>query len=351
MSIFYYLFLLLAFPLFCEGQVSWQASAPGGFAAKVALSTSSLSLNDSFNIYLTLTYPHSYHPDFPALGKNLLTQGGLGEPPFSLVSETINPPQAQQGGLITQEVIYVLEPQVPGKHPLTFQNILFQPNNPRQGNPVAIISEIFSIAVAMPPSDFHYAALVAPLMPLSQKFPVEMDPFNRKNLLYHDLLVEQEAQRNIKLFQDKAFPWSSLAILLLIVILILIMKMSPPFAAQQKEEAPKISLKARVKALQTLDHLSQEGLPKKNLFDLFFVKLTQIVRLYIEERYRLNAPTYTSQEFFEKSIQHPAFDDKTRHLLMDFFQSSDRVKFAHYHPSLEECVQAERQARAFIEGF
>ncbi len=98
-----------------------------------------------------------------------------------------------------------------------------------------------------------------------------------------------------------------------------------------------------------LDALLSGGLPQNDAIDTFFVTLTRIIRRYIENRYDVRAPEFTTEEFLEAAGTSPDFSIEHRQLLRDFLRGADLVKFAHIHPGDNEIEQSINSAKRFLE--
>lgn len=102
-------------------------------------------------------------------------------------------------------------------------------------------------------------------------------------------------------------------------------------------------------ALGALERLRQEGLPSRRQFEVYYVRLSDIVRAYIEARFTLRAPEMTTEEFLKALSHGQALSPGHRSLLQDFLVRCDLVKFARYQPTEPEAAEAFHAARRFIE--
>lgn len=341
MYFIFYLLLLLTFSnCFAE-------EAKENFSAKISFPSSSLTINETLPITLDLVYPMTYSPDINSLRLNLFKYSGLAIPPFSLSSEIINPPHEISAGILSQKLIFNLDPIFPGKHYLTFQEITF---NPAEGSqpPYQLISDIFEIDVSMPKSSFPSRDFIQPLIPLKQTIPIEISAQNRTYLFQNPDLQSAEINHNRLLFQRKGFPWAGLAFFILAGLVFLALKTQPNISKKATEpiQTPKIQLKT----LTAIDQLARENLIETKQFDRLFTNLSFLVRTFIEKRYQVRSSTYTTQEFLEKISKSSLLDDKKKIKLTEFLNSSDRVKFAKYDPTKDECEQALQDARGFIKN-
>ena len=66
--------------------------------------------------------------------------------------------------------------------------------------------------------------------------------------------------------------------------------------------------------------------------EAFFVKLSQVVRNYLEGRFGLHAPEMTTEEFIRDAADHASLSDTHQKAAAAFLSQSDMVKFAQYQP-------------------
>lgn len=83
--------------------------------------------------------------------------------------------------------------------------------------------------------------------------------------------------------------------------------------------------------------------------DAFFVKLSSIVRHYLESRFELRSPEQTTEEFLEEITRSPDVSRGHQQLLQRFLQRADLVKFAHYRPDSQDVDESVDAARRFLE--
>jgi len=104
-----------------------------------------------------------------------------------------------------------------------------------------------------------------------------------------------------------------------------------------------------------LDALLYGPRPDAGAMDLFFVRLSSIVRRYLEDRFALRSPELTTEEFLEQLSGSPELVRAHQELLRGFLERADLVKFAHHVPdsaAVEESIQgAHRFLEETREGF
>ena len=101
-------------------------------------------------------------------------------------------------------------------------------------------------------------------------------------------------------------------------------------------------------AYRELDALLAENLIGRGLAKLFYVRLSNILRHYIENRFGLRAPESTTEEFLIALRGSAALEQRHKDLLRRFLEHCDLVKFAKLKPSGEEIEGAVTSCREFI---
>ncbi|MYB52537.1 MAG: protein BatD [Acidobacteriia bacterium] len=117
---------------------------------------------------------------------------------------------------------------------------------------------------------------------------------------------------------------------------------------KEKLSAPRVVPPHEI-ALTALDALLSEGLLAGGAVELFYLRLSDIVRHYIEDQFSLRAPEQTTEEFLVAMSSGPHIRRDHQTLLRDFLQRADMVKFAKFVPAAEETGGAVEAARQFIE--
>ncbi len=114
-----------------------------------------------------------------------------------------------------------------------------------------------------------------------------------------------------------------------------------------------VQLRPEEIALQELDRLLAEKLLARGEIKLFHLRISDILRRYIENRFGLKAPERTTEEFLtyisivESSENAPLGSHKA--LLADFLTQCDLVKFARHEPTVAESEKTVDICREFIE--
>ncbi|MBP7936659.1 MAG: hypothetical protein KA354_18610 [Phycisphaerae bacterium] len=102
-------------------------------------------------------------------------------------------------------------------------------------------------------------------------------------------------------------------------------------------------------AREELRRLREDNLVERGLVHELYSRMTGIVRLYIERRFRIMAAEQTTEEFLAAAKSHPALVQEYRDSLARFLQAGDMVKFARYTPEPCEIDQAFGAAETFVD--
>ena len=334
----------LFLPIHLNANPTWKGQTDGGFSAEVTLSASQLTIEENLHIEVILAYPETYTVDLDKLRINLLRYGSLSEPPFALIGEeSATLPNGKH------KFNFTLEPQLGGVQFISLYDIPFLPKDPKKDKPTDIISGIFQVDITVPPVDEGFEGMASPLLSLTKKYPISIDARNRKTLLENPAQNEKEAARDIAILNRKTLPWGSLTGLFLFGLLVLIARMQPKRVPNPENERAKRALSAQNRALQALDELEKQKLLQDRNYEAYYIRLTDTVRRYIEEKFQLKATTQTTQEFLQGMAEQPPFDKKTQGSLKEFLVYSDKVKFAEQQPSPQACQEAHETARHFIQ--
>lgn len=162
--------------------------------------------------------------------------------------------------------------------------------------------------------------------------------------------------RDIKAPFDEPFDWRwylpyvyiGLAILAaLIIIIILIKKYAKKKPEEVIVEIPKVA--AHVTALLTLEKIKLESVWKDNKTKEYYSSIADTIRLYIEERFKINALELTSDEII-KIFKSQVVDSESKNKLNQILTLSDFVKFAKQIPIEQEHTMTIENAFDFVNG-
>jgi len=104
------------------------------------------------------------------------------------------------------------------------------------------------------------------------------------------------------------------------------------------------------RALFELDELLAENLVEKGRVKDFYLRLTMIVRRYIERAHGIRAPEQTTEEFLAAAGGNPRFKPAVLERLKAFLEAADLVKFAAHKPTPQTVANSVATAREYIES-
>ena len=106
---------------------------------------------------------------------------------------------------------------------------------------------------------------------------------------------------------------------------------------------------AHLLALAALDRLQGDDLITLQRIEEFYVRVSGILRYYIEWRFGLRAPEQTTEEFLDAMLVAGGPIAAFRDLLSSFLTHCDLVKFARHQPATDDMHNALQRAREFVE--
>jgi len=101
------------------------------------------------------------------------------------------------------------------------------------------------------------------------------------------------------------------------------------------------------KTLRILSELDQQQLWQHKKVKEYYTQLTDIVRTYIEERFRTHAMELTTDELLEKARMNKELQPYLQ-ILASILSTADLAKFAKAQPSTIEHTEAMENARQFV---
>ncbi len=101
-------------------------------------------------------------------------------------------------------------------------------------------------------------------------------------------------------------------------------------------------------ALESLTRLRRAALLESGRQPEFYVRLSGIVREYVEGRFQVRAPEMTTEEFLQAAQSKRELPAEYRSGLSEFLREADLVKFARHLPTVEQGEKAFEAAREFV---
>lgn len=147
----------------------------------------------------------------------------------------------------------------------------------------------------------------------------------------------------------EVYPWAGGGLLLALIIFIIIyvirkIKRNEPIIKRFKPKEP-----AHIIAYRDLDKLKKNKLWQQDKIKDYYTVLTDILRMYLWNRYAIRTLERTSEEILQ-SLQVSDFnDDESFETLKEIFHLSDLVKFAKYKPIADQHEKCMVGAYKFVD--
>jgi len=119
---------------------------------------------------------------------------------------------------------------------------------------------------------------------------------------------------------------------------------------RQQKEVVAIAVPAHVKALRELQRWRDAGRTTEAQIDAFYVGVSYVLRVYLEDRFGLHAPERTTEEFLRDLEGSSQLVREHGAELKGFLMQCDMVKFAKVVPGEPEHQKAYQLAESFIEA-
>ena len=119
------------------------------------------------------------------------------------------------------------------------------------------------------------------------------------------------------------------------------------FIARRRRNEVEKQLTPRELADRELEELWRDKAIREDV-KVFYVRLTAIVRNYIEGTTGVHAPEQTTEEFLREIGAGERFSHEERQRLKEFLESADLVKFARYRPQSSDVDDSYHRARRFV---
>jgi hypothetical protein len=101
-------------------------------------------------------------------------------------------------------------------------------------------------------------------------------------------------------------------------------------------------------AHEALAQLLADNLPARGLIKLFYLRLTGIVRQYVEDTTGIRAPEQTTEEFLRDMRSRAVFPRERSARLAEFLEAADLVKYAGQQPEQGQIDEAIARAHEFV---
>ncbi|MFA5363337.1 MAG: hypothetical protein WC335_08915 [Candidatus Omnitrophota bacterium] len=122
------------------------------------------------------------------------------------------------------------------------------------------------------------------------------------------------------------------------------------YVLKRNKEEPVIPIKpAHEIAYEQLEHLRGKNYIALNKIKEYYIEVSDIIRHYCENRFKLRAPEMTTEEFLMSTRDSAELTGGHKGLLKEFLICCDLVKFAKYAPPADEANSVFDSAKHFID--
>ncbi len=264
------------------------------------------TIGDKINYRITVDFPANIEVVFPETKDKV---GGLAVKDFA-VSDT----EKEEGGT-TREFRYVLETYKTGSYIIPASDIKYKEKTKSEVMAVKT-PEIFIEVVTTLDDD---ASDVRDIKP-----PVSLD------------------KRYFKLYIIIAIVFGVLVLIAAVLHYIYHKKQTETEPVQEILPAWQI-------AYNDLESLKELDLISKGSIKEYYYRLSNIVRQYIENRFKLMAPERTTEEFLTEMMVTDRLTGDHKELVGNFLEHCDMVKFAAYGPDSREIENSFNSAKKLVD--
>jgi len=279
----------------------------GPVAVNLKLSKKEITIAERITLLIEARMSEDYELQLPKFGDKLEQ--------FGIVDYHAEPPKLLAGGVVLAQKSYVLEPFLSGDYTIPPMKIYFWKKGAASKDKHEIETEQLTVKVnSILPEKY------ADLKIKEIAGPVEL-PSGPGVWLY---LV------------------GAVALILISGAVFFILRLR----RRKVEEAAKVP--AHELAYDELEKLLAEGLIEKGHIKLFYFRISDILRHYIDNRFGLRAPERTTEEFLEELSSNSPFEHEHDKLLKEFLKHCDLVKFAEYQPTNDDIQRTFDVCKEFI---
>ena len=264
------------------------------------------TIGDKINYKITVDFPENVEVFFPETKDKV---GGLAVKDFA-VSDI-----ERDNGRITRELSYVLETYKASSYIIPAFDIKYKEKLKSEAE-VAKTPEIFIEVVTMLDADASDVRGIKP--------PVSLD------------------KRYFKLYIIIAIIFGVLLLAAVVLHYIYHRK-------QIETESIPEPLSAHQIAYNDLESLKAMNLISKGQIKEYYYRLSDIVRHYIENRFKLMAPERTTEEFLAEMTVTDRLTGVHKELVGNFLEHCDMVKFAAYGPDSREIENSFNSAKKLVD--
>jgi hypothetical protein len=277
------------------------------FTLKV--SRKEINIADRFRLALEVRSEEQYEVNLPEFGEHLET--------FGIVDYRVPPPQLIDDGMVLHRKFYELEPFLSGDYTIPPMKILFRKKGEESEQKHEIESEELIIKVKSLLQKDATSLTIKEIVP-----PVQPAEPARWWVTYGAIGAVVFGASGVFVFFLRR-------------------------RGREIDEAIRRRAANEI-AYEDLEALLAEKLIEKGELKTFYLRLSGVLRHYIEDRFGLRAPERTTEEFLRDLHSTDVLVPSHKDLLRAFLQHCDMVKFAEHQPTNNEIQKAFDSCKQFI---
>ena len=282
----------------------------GPVAVKLDTDKKEITIADRLNLTIRVISDENYEVELPGFGEKLEQ--------FGIVDYHTSPPELIEGNKISISRSYVLEPFLSGDYTIPPMKVTFWEKGEKETKLHEIETEEIIITVT------------------------SLLPGKMEEMKLHDIRPPVNLPRTYSMW-----IWiGTIAGILIaggVIAFIIIRK-----RRQTANGDIQLKFPAHELAFDELDKLISENLVEKGDVKLFYQRISDILRLYIENRFSIKAPEQTTEEFLSGLDTRKRFPGTYNQLLKNFLTHCDLVKFAELQPANDDIKITFDSCRDFI---
>lgn len=277
----------------------------GPVSFRVAVSRKEVTIADHVTMLLEARSREGYRVELPRFGEKLEQ--------FGIVDYTTPKPELDSDGVIVTRRIYELSPFLSGEYRIPPMTLSFW----EEGDTLMHKLESDTIKVAV-----------------------------------NSILPADQAALEIRdIAGPVSFPGNPYPALIIAGAVILVAALAVLFQRRRRKKRGEVpELSPHELAFMQLEELLESGLLTEKRYREFTVAISDILRLYIENRFSLRAPERTTEEFLIEAKTDLPVDDERKRIIEEFLHHCDLVKFAALEPSEEDVKRTFETCRDFIDA-
>lgn len=268
-----------------------------------------LAISDTLYIQLQAIADENIEVTLPSVAQQ------LGEYDFNVIESQSTGPKLLDDHRIIYQDTYHLEPVLPGNRELPALEITYEVD----GKSKKLTTDPIFIEIT--------------------------SPFDSSNI-EDQQLADIKPLVKVRFKYQYLWLWLTVLALILIIIAVILTRRY----RKKKQLTKRVYKAAHQLAFERLEDLENKNLINQGLFKPFYEEISSILRGYIEDRFQLQAPERTTEEFLQEAHDSDALNDQHTEKLKIVLVHSDQVKFARYTPSKDEVNHSVERVKDFIES-